>query len=457
MDQLPDLVQNDSVIKVYYEIRHDLSYTIRYLEKGTLTEIKEQKHVDNQEFNARIKANDLIESIDGFIYDSAYPNELRITTNESRNIITLTYSRNSYSYQIKYYYDGIEDTSARVRGFAKYGASVSYEPKEKYGYKLDRASTNELVIGSSENILEVYYIPDEQQTKELSYTVEFYKDNEIVTDDTLVVKRDIQVLEPDTLVVDKTAIEVTDKYRGYTYQGTDPEDIPDSVPNGSIIKVYYTIRNDLSYVVNYLEKGNNNILSSQTTKDNQTYGSVINSLNEVIEIEGFAYDSVNIEQLVVSDDESENIINIYYRRMNYPYEIRYFYNNVMDPKATIADSAPYESEITYIPKDKAGYIFNSVSRDRMIIGTGENIINVYYVVDNDQMVTYTYYVEYYIDNVLKERIPYSKTVQILESPKLYIEDGVINTTDKFEGYAFVRSVPSMIPVYVYDGEVIKIY
>ncbi len=88
-------------------------------------------------------------------------------------------------------------------------------------------------------VVKLYYVLEENPTKELSYTVEYYKDGVLVGDDTQVVTKTVPASEPDTLSVDKGSINTVDKYTGYRFEKTDPETIPDAIENGGVIKVYY--------------------------------------------------------------------------------------------------------------------------------------------------------------------------------------------------------------------------
>lgn len=80
---------------------------------------------------------------------------------------------------------------------------------------------------------------DDGQTKDLSYTVEYYKDGVKVDADTQTETKTVQVLEPDTLAVDRSKINTTDKYYGYKLEKTDPTPIPESIKDKGVIKVYY--------------------------------------------------------------------------------------------------------------------------------------------------------------------------------------------------------------------------
>ena len=72
----------------------------------------------------------------------------------------------------------------------------NYTDKVKTGYKYE-SDTAPITIGTGENVIRVYYVIDDSQTKELSYTVEYYKDGVKVEDDTQTVKQTVQVLESD--------------------------------------------------------------------------------------------------------------------------------------------------------------------------------------------------------------------------------------------------------------------
>ena len=106
----------------------------------------------------------------------------------------------------------------------------------KVKYKVTGYSNNRIHLKVEGNAINIYYEIDENQTKELKYTVEYYKDNELVEDDTQIETVTVQVLEPDELEVAEIDKE---KYEGYNFIKTDPKDIPEKIQDGSVIKVYY--------------------------------------------------------------------------------------------------------------------------------------------------------------------------------------------------------------------------
>ncbi|MEE0435717.1 MAG: VWA domain-containing protein, partial [Peptococcaceae bacterium] len=166
------------------------------------------------------------------------------------------------SYTVKYYKDGKivkDDTDIKTEevwdGDSRTTLKVDKDAintTNKYrGYKFDRTEPT-TIPEEIENgdVIEVYYVKDESQTHELSYKVEYYKDNELA--DTDIVTKDVWDGDlTTTLDVDKDAINTKDKYPGYKFDRTEPVKIPDTIENGDMIKVYYVTNTyDLFYDAN---------------------------------------------------------------------------------------------------------------------------------------------------------------------------------------------------------------
>ena len=99
-------VKNDIRANITVDVktakRDDLSYTVRYLEKGTTNEIRTADTVNGQEFSATITGDSINHpAITGFIYDSCSPESITIGTDSAQNVITLYYTRNSYTVTFK--------------------------------------------------------------------------------------------------------------------------------------------------------------------------------------------------------------------------------------------------------------------------------------------------------------------------------------------------------------------
>ena len=87
---------------------------------------------------------------------------------------------------------------------------------------------------NDKDVIKVYYEIDDSQTKNLHYTVEYYKEGVRVDEDTQVETQTVQVLQPDILTVNKDKINIVDKYFGYKLDRTIPDPIPDTIVDGAV-------------------------------------------------------------------------------------------------------------------------------------------------------------------------------------------------------------------------------
>ena len=122
------------------------------------------------------------------------------------NVNELEINYKNLKYTVEYYFDGNIDTElTEIIGQNEKGKIIeTYEDKILTGYKLDKVENLPLTITENEetNVIKVYYIKDESQTKDLSYTVEYYKDDVKVEEET--VTETVWVNEKDELKVTTT-------------------------------------------------------------------------------------------------------------------------------------------------------------------------------------------------------------------------------------------------------------
>ena len=522
-----------------YWVAKRYNYKIEYYYDGqidnTLTETGEDvKGKEITVSDESIKNNNK----EGYSFINTDPSTGKIEISSTgENVIKVYYERNSYDYEVHYFYNGNEDISLKEIKSAKYGDKIgTYTDNQKTGYKFDRVENLPLTIKTKGNVINVYYVTDETQTKELSYTVEYYKDGKKVENDTQVVTETKQVLESDTLTVKKGEINVTDKYVGYKFEKTNPSVIPDTTQNGGVIEVYY-VKGEFEYTIEYYYNGQ--IDKSKTENSKAKFESVINTYPDKKET-GYKLDKEDNLPLTVSEDKTKNVIRVYYvtdetqtkkvsytveyykdgvlvksdtqkvtetkqvlendeltvkkseinvtdkyvgysfvkteptnipdtiqnngvikvyyERNSYNYEVHYFFNGNEDTSLIERKSAKYEDVInTYIDKVKPGYKLDRVETLPLIISTEDNIINVYYVTDDNQTKTLSYTVEYYKDGVLTDTEIEKETKQLLDSDTLTVKVNKINTVNKYPGYKFEKTNPSELPEIIEDGGVIKVY
>ena len=241
------------------------------------------------------------------------------------------------------------------------------------GYNYDSASPETLTIQADEskNVINLYYT----KRNDLSYTVNYLEK------DTLNVLHNPKVQDGMTFDEVVNSADEVIEINGYDYDSADKEKL--TIGTGeNVINIYYTKRNDLSYTVNYLEKDTLNVLHNPKVQDGMTFDEVVNSADEVIEINGYDYDSADKEELTIGT--GENVINLYYtKRTDLSYTVNYYWNGTTEKVADskTEENQTFEDVIIEAPKLIDGYTPISLERQELTITTD----------DNDNTITFYYY------------------------------------------------------------------
>ena len=397
---IPSTIADKGVIKVYY-VADTFDYSVKYVIEGTDTELV-PGYTKSATFGTEVGADK--KNIEGYTVVDA-DKKLTIGSDESQNVLVIEYRANTYGYSVEYYYDGVKDESATLNKSAQFNTKVnSYDPGEKTGYKFEKTENLPLTIttDASKNIIKVYYVKDASQTKNITYTVKYFKDGAEVTADKQTVTKTVWVNAPSELTVDKTAINTMDKYVGYKLDSASTGEIPTVVADGTVINVYY-VKDELqtkevTYTVKYFRDG------VEVTADKQTVTKRI-WINAPLEVE------VN--------------------------------------KTAINTTDKY-----------VGYKLDSVATGEIpaVVASG-TVINVYYVKDASQTKDVTYTIKYYKDGEeqTEDTITVTKKVWVNEPSVIDVNKADINTTDKYEGYTFDSETTGIIPNKADNGSVIKVY
>ena len=372
------ITTGENVINIYYTKRNDLSYTVNYLEKDTNKVLHNPKNQTGMTFGEIITSSDEIIEIDGYDYDSVDKNSIAIGTSE--NVINIYYTkRTDLSYKVNYLEKGTNKVlhDQKVQGGMTFESVVdsSKEVININGYNYDSVDKVTLKITTGENVINIYYT----KKTDLSYKVNYLEKT------TNKVLHDQKVQDGMTFESVVTSADEVIDIDGYNYDSVDKDTL--IITTGeNVINIYYTKKTDLSYRVNYLEKGTNKVLYSPKTQDGMTFESTVTSANEVIDIDGYNYDSVDKDTLIITT--GENVINIYYTKRNdLSYKVNYLEkgtNKVLhNPK--VQDGMTFESTVNSADEviDIDGYDYDSADKDKLVIGTGENVINIYYTKRTD--------------------------------------------------------------------------
>ena len=471
----------NNIINVYYVTDNtqtkELSYTVEYYKDGKKVENDTQKVTETKQVlesdTLTIKKGEInvTDKYVGYKFEKTNPETIPNSIND-KGVIKVYYVKDMFEYTINYYYNGKIDNSKIESSKAKYETVIStYPDKKEVGYKLEKTENLPLTVSEdkTKNVINVYYVTDENQTKELSYTVEYYKDGKKVANDTQVVKETKQVLESDTLTVKKSEINVTDKYVGYSFVKTEPSTIPNSINDKGIIKVYYE-RNSYDYEVHYFFNGNED--ESLIERKSAKYNDVINTYTDKVKT---GYKLQKTENLPLTIGVENNIINVYYVTDNtqtkeLSYTVEYYKDGKKvenDTQKVTETKQVLESDTLTIKKgeinvtDKyVGYKFEKTNPETIPNSINDKgVIKVYYVFDESQTKELSYTVEYYkngkkVENDTQVEVA---TVHVLEPNTLQVNQDKINTENKYVGYKLEKTNPETIPSEINNGGIIKVY
>ena len=389
---IPATIADNGVIKVYY-VADTFDYSVKYVLEGTDTELV-PGYTKLATFGTEVGADK--KNIEGYTVLNA-DEKLTIGADSDSNVLVIKYRANTYGYSVEYYYDGVKDESATLNKLAQFNTIVnSYDPKEKPGYKFEKNENLPLTIttDASKNVIKVYYVKDASQTKNITYTVKYFKDGVEVTADEQKETKPIWVNDTKA-PVEKSAINTTDKYEGFSFDADTTGVIPDTIGNDGVIRVYY-VSNEYEYTVEYYF--DDVIDNSKTDTFKAKYNTQVNTYADKKE-PGYKFERATAP-ITITTDASKNVIRVYYVKDWFKYTINYYYDGVIDTSATVVDKAAFGTTIKYsdkMDKLKEGFKFVKADGSPLVISVNEaaNVINVHY-----QSNLYTYTVEYYYDGII---------------------------------------------------------
>ena len=217
------------------------------------------------------------------------------------------------------------------------------------------------------NIEVIYYY----KLKDYGYRVEYYYDG--VIDNTKTDNKTANYGE----IIDNYTDKAID---GYVLEKTEGLTLTISTDTSkNVIKVYYVRRADLSYTVNYLEKGTNKVLKTAKVVYNKAFNDVIKAENEVEPISKYNYDSSDKETLTIGLDNSQNVINLYYTKKDARLVVKYvdeLTNQEISTRDTI--TGKIDDEYTTNAKDIQDYVLTRNSGNTTGDLTEDEITVIYY-------------------------------------------------------------------------------
>lgn len=365
------------------------------------------------------------------------------------NVITFTYTAaDPYTYTVKY----VDKETGEVLHQSDPKSTNAENVVEEYiiieGYTLSDAAQKSLNLKTSEDkTITFYYTKNKAEYKVVAY---YQNANGSYTQD-----------ESKTKVYDASSLgagaEVTLSSDQLAAFEKEHYELSNSVvltkkisANGSTI---FTLIYDL---VEYKYKVEYYVDSIRRQDLDETasarYGATISTYKEKAPT---GYKEVRVENcpLVISNNESNNVIKVYYEKDSFNYTVKYYYDGEYDDEKDVTKSAIFGSTIKwgdYPDKVITGYELKETPADLVITENSENnVIHVYY-----EKADFAYTVQYYYDNVLDS----SKTVT--GSAEFGSTVGYTDIEANNDEWEFDRTEPASGTIIIdadSDKNVIKVY
>ncbi len=341
----------DNVLNVIYKKKTGLEYKVYYHYEG-LNNNEEVIADDNNPHTGTFGDTIDVETYkgiglnkkEGFTYNSNTQSPQTLD-DEQENRLDIYYTRNEYNYCVRYYYDEVEDESFKVEEKAKLGTEISYQNKEKTGYVFNHVNPQtgkiEVSTNEKENLIQVYYVRGQY-----NYVVEYYYDG----------TKDDSKTETKKATFEDKIEEYTDKNKtGYKLDKT--ENLPLTVSadeQENVIKVYY-VKDKFDYTVEYYYDGEKD--ESKTETKEATYQDEITKYTDKNKT-GYRLDKTENLPLTVSEDESKNVISVYYVKDNFGYTVNYYKDSKSEANRlapTVEKEAEYQETVTLTQDELVAY------------------------------------------------------------------------------------------------------
>ncbi|MBQ9318512.1 MAG: VWA domain-containing protein [Bacilli bacterium] len=304
-------------------------------------------------------------------------------------------------------------------------------------------SNNQKKVLSTDESASVYWVSDK-----VNLTINYYHNNEQF-------KSVQKIMKKGTNINDEVLDIDSNMNTGYTLDSISQNNF--QIDNDTIINIYYKKIDDLNYLVNYYQ---DNELIDKKEYHNIEYGSLPHY--DDLDIKGYSVCVINNNTNPIIDNDT--IIDVYYCKNDYPYQVKYYYDNKLD--STQEYIAQYNDIITnYDNRIKEGYIIDKIDTIPFTVtdNISNNIINIYY-----QLKDISYQV-HYLDKdgnkLIKDKLVTGKYYDIIDEAYENIDNYQITSDeivpvkldDNTQDIKFIYELkPGMVTICYVDEEGNKI-
>lgn len=289
-----EIKEENNIIKVCYERRYDMSYTVRYIDYDTNENLYENKIVSDRTYNETYEEEAKI-APNG--YKLVSDKKQTITSDSDNKVLTFYYQkRNDMSYIVRYIdYDTNESIiSDKVVENKTYNEEIEEFSEYPYGYNLVSENVQKFKLDSDGKVITFYY-----NKIKAKYVVRYLEE-----------KTNLEIL-PSIKKVGNLIDKVTEEaknIKGYDLVSDDKVTIELNKEEVSEIIFYYKNK-DINYTVKYLDNETKSEIAPSVKKE----GKYLDEVTEKsINIGG--YKLVSFNEVKIKLDEENKTIVFYYEK-----------------------------------------------------------------------------------------------------------------------------------------------
>ena len=359
-----EIKEENNIIKVCYERRYDMSYTVRYIDYDTNENLYENKIVSDRTYNKTYE-EEAKEAPNG--YKLVSDKKQTITLDSDNKVLTFYYQkRNDMSYIVRYVElvgnNEVELLDSKTVTNKTYNKTYEEEAKEApNGYKLVSDKKQTITLDSDGKVLKFYY----EKRNDMSYTVRYidYDTNESIISDKVVENK----------IYNEEIEEFAEYPYGYNLVSENVQRFKlDS--DGKVITFYYN-KIKAKYVVRYLEEETNLEILPSIKKE----GNLIDKVTEEAKnIKG--YDLVGDDKVTIELNKEEvSEIIFYYKKKDINYTVKYLDNETKSEIApSVKKEGKYLDEVTEKSINIDGYKLVSFNEVKIKLDEENKTILFYY-------------------------------------------------------------------------------
>ena len=359
-----EIKEENNIIKVCYERRYDMSYTVRYIDYDTNENLYENKIVSDRTYNKTYE-EEAKEAPNG--YKLVSDKKQTITLDSDNKVLTFYYQkRNDMSYIVRYVElvgnNEVELLDSKTVTNKTYNKTYEEEAKEApNGYKLVSDKKQTITLDSDGKVLKFYY----EKRNDMSYTVRYidYDTNESIISDKVVENK----------IYNEEIEEFAEYPYGYNLVSENVQRFKlDS--DGKVITFYYN-KIKAKYVVRYLEEETNLEILPSIKKE----GNLIDKVTEEAKnIKG--YDLVSDDKVTIELNKEEvSEIIFYYKKKDINYTVKYLDNETKSEIApSVKKEGKYLDEVTEKSINIDGYKLVSFNEVKIKLDEENKTILFYY-------------------------------------------------------------------------------